>query len=99
MCTELVRHLSSIMPGTIKLKYNYSETSVEFLDLKIMIQNGKLVTDIFVKPTNLQLYLEFGSNHLQPCKDSIVYCQALRDLERCSFLAQPLGPIEGKIFD
>ena len=91
MCAELVRHLNSIMPGTIKLKYNYSETSVEFLDLKIMIQNGKLVTDLFVKPTNLQLYLDYGSNHPQPCKDSIVYCQALRVLERCSTkdLAQP----------
>ena len=72
------------MPGVIKLKCYYSQKSVEFLDLRIMIENGKLATDLFVKPTNLQLYLDYRSNHPQPCKDSIVYCQALRVIERCS---------------
>ena len=53
-----------------------------------MIQN---YTDLFIKPTNLQLYLDDRSNHPQPCKDSIVYCQALRVMERCSSmdLARP----------
>ena len=91
LCDQLVEHLNNIMPGVIKLKCNYSQTSVDFLDLKIIIENGKLVTDLFVKPTNLQLYLDYRSNHPQPCKDAIVYCQALRVMERCSTidLARP----------
>ena len=56
-----------------------------------MIKDGKLLTDLYVKPTNLKLSLDYRSNHPKPCKDSIVYCQALRIIERCSTsnLAQP----------
>ena len=91
MCEELVGWLNNIMPGVIKLKSEYSTTCVEFLDLKIMIENGKLVTDLYIKPTNLQLYLDYRSNHPEPCKNAIVYCQALRIVERCSQieLAEP----------
>ena len=72
------------MPGVIKLKCNFSEKELEFLDLRIMIVNGRLETEIFVKPTNLQLFLDYTSNHPQHCKDAIVYSQALRVIERCS---------------
>ena len=37
-----------------------------------------------MKPTNLQLFLEYNSNHPTHCKNAIVYCQALRVVERCS---------------
>ena len=84
MCNQLVDWLNNIMPGIIKLKSNYSNECVEFLDLKIMIGNGKLLTDLYIKPTNLQLYLDYRSNHPEPCKNAIVYCQALRIVERCS---------------
>ena len=84
MCNELVDWLNNIMPGIIKLKSNYSAECVEFLDLKIMVKNGKLVTDLFIKPTNLQLYLDYRSNHPEPCKNAIIYSQALRIVERCS---------------
>ena len=83
-CDRLVDWLNSIMPGVIQLKCNYENECLEFLDLKIMIKNGKLETEIFVKPTNLQLFLEYNSNHPTHCKDAIVYCQALRVIERCS---------------
>ena len=85
-CDQLVSCLNSILPGVIKFKSNYSQSSVEFLDLKIMIEDGRLVTDLYVKPTNLQLYLDYRSNHPKPFKDSIVYCQALRIMERCYVL-------------
>jgi hypothetical protein len=49
------------MPGVIKLKCNFSDTELEFLDLRIMIVNGRLETEIFVKPTNLQLFLDYTS--------------------------------------
>ena len=80
----LVTWLNSIMPGIIQLKCNYSRESLYFLDLRIMLKNARLETEIYVKPPNLQLFLKYDSNHPTHCKDAIVYCQALRVLERCS---------------
>jgi hypothetical protein len=31
--------------------------------VRILMENGKLETDRFVKPTNLQLFLHHSSNH------------------------------------
>ena len=76
--------LNSLIPGVVKFKYEYSVNKIEFLDLEIIIENGKLETNLFVKPTNLQLYLDFFSNHPDHCKESLVYSQALRIIERCS---------------
>jgi hypothetical protein len=101
-CEELVLWLNNIMPGVIKFKWNFSTTSIEFLDLRIMIENGKLVTDLYVKPSNLQLYLDYNSNHPQHCKDGIVYSQALRVKERCSTtdLAVPhMGKLRDKFLE
>ena len=50
----------------------------------IKIENGKLKSELFIKPTNLQLYLNFNSNHPEPCKTGIIYGQALRIVERCT---------------
>ena len=71
------------MPGVVKFKFKFSTVMVEFLDLEIKIENGKLSIDLFIKPTNLQLYLDFLLNHPEPSKEGIVYGQALRILERC----------------
>ena len=83
-CQELVDWLNSLMPGVIKFKFEYSKSEIEFLDLSIRIENGRIETNLYVKPTNLQLYLDFFSNHPQHCKEGIVYSQALRVIERCS---------------
>ena len=83
-CQDLVTWLNSLEPGVIKFKYEYSKNRVEFLDLVISIEHGKLVTNLFIKPSNKQLYLDFMSNHPEPCKEAIIYGQALRILERCS---------------
>jgi hypothetical protein len=91
VCEQFVDWLNSLMPGVIKLKANCSNESLEFLDLKIMIINGRLETDLYIKPTNLQLYLDFTSNHPFHCKSGLVYGQALRIIERCS-RAESVGP-------
>ena len=83
-CKELVNWLNTIMPGVIKFKYEYSKTNIEFLDLEIRIENGRIETNLFVKPTNLQLFLDYYSNHPQHCKEGIVFSQAIRVIERCS---------------
>ena len=41
-------------------------------------------SNLFIKPTNLQLYLNYNSNHPEPCKTGIIYGQALRIVERCT---------------
>ena len=68
----------------IKFKFEFSEQKVEFLDLEIILENGRIETNLFIKPSNLQLYLDYFSNHPDPCKEGVVYGQALRVRERCS---------------
>ena len=41
-CDNLVTWLNSLYPGVIKFKYEYSTEMVEFLDLQIMVEKGKL---------------------------------------------------------
>ena len=81
---EYVEWLNSIMRGVVKFKANFSISHVEFLDLVISIKDGKLKTNLFVKPSNSQLYLDYNSNHPKHCKTGIIYGQALRIVERCS---------------
>ena len=83
-CESLVTWLNSLLPGVVKLKYEFSYSRIVFLDLEIFIEDGILKTSIHVKPTNQQLYLEYSSNHPQHCKDSIPFSQALRVVERCT---------------
>ena len=83
-CKDLVNWLNSLMPGVIKFTYEYSLQKIEFLDLEISKKDGKLATNLYIKPNNQQLYLDFNSNHPLPCKEGIVYGQALRIVERCS---------------
>ena len=85
-CESLVSWLNSLHPGVIKFKFEFSTKMVEFLDLQIILENGKIETNLYIKPSNLQLYLDFFSNHPEPCKEGLVYGQAIRILERCSKL-------------
>ena len=83
-CQALVNWLNSLMPGVVKFKFEFSITRIVFLDLEIFIEDGKLKTDLHIKPTNKQLYLDFKSNHPDHCKRSIPYSQGLRVVERCA---------------
>ena len=81
---SLVTWLNSLIPGVVKFTATISDTQVEFLDLVIKIENGRLKSDLFIKPTNQQLYLNYNSNHPEPCKTGLIYGQALRIMERCT---------------
>ena len=72
------------MPGVVKFTYDFSNHEIQFLDLIIFKEDGKLKTDMFIKPSNHQLYLDYNSNHPNHCKSGLVYGQALRIIERCS---------------
>ena len=42
------------------------------------------MTNLYIKPTNEQIYLDYNSNHPMHCKTGIPYSQALRIMERCA---------------
>ena len=65
-CQQLVDWLNNLMPGVIKFKFDFSMDKIEFLDLVIYMEDGRIKTNLFVKPTNKQLYLDYNSNHPQP---------------------------------
>ena len=67
------------MHDTIKFTYNYSSTSIDFLDTTVYVTTaGKLMTKLFRKPTDVNTYLHYSSYHPKAQRDSIPYGIALR---------------------
>jgi hypothetical protein len=93
-CRAMVNWLNSLMPGFVKLKFEFSQTRIVFLDLEIFIEDGLLKSDLHIKPTNKQLYLDFDSNHPNHCKKGIPYSQASRVVEKCSKISDRDGQLE-----
>ena len=62
----------------IKFTYEFSEASINFLDLNVRLSNSKLQTSLYVKPIDRHKYLYFRSSHTKHTKRSIVYSQTLR---------------------
>lgn len=75
--------LNSFSPG-IKFTHEISRESLCFLDLKIAVKEGELLTDMYCKPTDGHQYLHFRSSHPLHTKKSIVYSQSLRLSRICS---------------
>ena len=42
------------------------------------MKDGKIITDLYVKPTDTHQYLDSSSCHPYHCKKSIPYCQAVQ---------------------
>ena len=76
---EFMRELNSF-DSNIKFTYEYSN-----IDLKVGIVESKLITSLFVKPTDRHQYLHYSSGHPEHTKRSIIYSQTLR-LKRLCFL-------------
>ena len=64
-----------------KLKYSLD---INFLDVDVIRSGNKLLTDLYIKPTDTHQYLEFSSCHVYHSKKSIPYSQALRFNRTCS---------------
>ena len=80
---SFIAYLNSIQP-TIKFTSERSTTSIPFLDVKILLVNGKIETDLYCKPTDKHLYLLHSSSHPYHTKKSIPYSLALRLRRICS---------------
>ena len=49
-----------------------------FLDIKVSLRNGKVFTDLYVKPTDRHQYLHFLSAHPYHTKKSVAISQTQR---------------------
>ena len=80
---EFIEHLNEKHP-TIKFKAEWSQTSINFLDVTVSLIGGKINTDLYVKLTGSHQYLHSSSCHPYHCKKGIPYSQALRLNRICS---------------
>ena len=69
---------------TIKTTAEWSQTSINFLDVSVSFTDGKITTDLYVKTTDSHQYLHSSSSHPYHCKMGIPYSQALRLNRICS---------------
>ena len=84
---ESLKDLINYLNGahrTIKFTSKWSYQEVEFLDVKVVNESGKLETDVYIKPTDSHQYLHRVSCHPNSCKKGIPYAQALRLRRICS---------------
>ena len=80
---DFMKFINNFHPS-IKFTFEYSPISVNFLDVQIIRVNDKLVTDLYVKPTDTHQYLDASSCHAFHSKKAIPYSQALRLNRICS---------------
>ena len=80
---EFVDHLNSSHPS-IKFTSEWSFRSIAFLDVMVTLDQGRITTDLYTKPTDTHQYLHKRSCHPGHCKSTIPYSQALRLRRICS---------------
>ena len=69
---------------SIKFTTEISNECISFLDTNIILTGGKLITDLYSKPTDSHNYLLFDSCHPAHTKNSIPYSQFLRIRRICT---------------
>ena len=74
---DFITYLNNLHP-TIKFTSSFSYNKIPFLDVKVMLLNGRLETDLYVKPTDKHQYLLKSSCHPSHTKQSIPFSMALR---------------------
>ena len=76
---SFIAYLNSIHP-TIKFTSERSTTSIPFFDVKILLENGKIETDLYCKPTDKHQYflVLHSSSHPYHTKKSIPTALRLR---------------------
>ena len=98
---EFVNFLNSAH-HSIKFTVEYSKETVSFLDVQVIRQGNKIVTDLYTKPTDTHQLLHRSSCHPGHTKKGIPYGQALRLRRICSedsFFENRLGNLENFLLD
>ena len=93
-------HLTLFLDGinnfhpSIKFTAKWSYMSVTFLDTKSIVDDeGRLVTDLYVNPTDTHQYLHRRSSHPGHCKRGVPNSHALRMRRICSRTENYLGRV------
>ena len=73
----LLEKLNNFHPS-IKFTCEYSCEKVNYLDVQVIVREGKLITDLHFKHTDSHQYLDPSSCHPYHCTKSIPYSKALR---------------------
>lgn len=60
----------------IKFEQTVSTTSIPFLDVKVILRDEKITTDLYTKPTDTHQYLDWTSCHLRHTKTAIPIIEA-----------------------
>ena len=68
----------------VKFTSKYSRQRIDFLGAEIIKEGNQLLTDVFVKSTDIHQYLHATSCHVYHSNKSIPYSQALRFNRICS---------------
>ena len=69
---------------SINFTCGYCREEVNYLDMQVIVREGKLITDLYVKETDSHQYLDPSSCHPYHCTKSTPYSQALRINWICS---------------
>ena len=94
--TKWLEHLNNFHK-TIKFTNEWSHTKINFLDTTVKVNiDNKLYTDLYVKPTDTNSYLNYNSAHPPNCKNSLPYSQFLRIKRICTKDSDYLKNIEKK---
>ena len=74
------------MASKITFKARYSSKSVEFLDMNVKLENNRITTDLFSKPTAKHQYLHRSSFHAPTTIRSLPKTQFIRLRRLCSHI-------------
>ena len=80
---KFLKDLNEFHPN-LKFTYEKSKEKIIFLGVAIKLTNGKIVTDLYYKPTDSYQYLHHDSCHAEHIKRSIIFSQTLRLDRICS---------------
>ena len=83
---RLWKEFSADMNGWHGLKWDCEEPSstINFMDMTIRIENGKLITSLYEKDMNLYLYIPPHSSHPRGVFSGLVFGQVLRIRRLCT---------------
>ena len=71
--------------SNLKFTFECDRNPINFLNLNVKLNNGKLTKNVKIKPTDCHQYLHYKSSHPDHIKHSIDYGQTLRVVHLCLF--------------
>ena len=80
---SFITHLNRVH-HSIKFTSEISDKKIPFLDTMVILEQGKIYTDLYTKPTDANNFLHFQSAHPTHCKKGIPFGQFLRLRRICS---------------